>query len=313
MKFGFRTPSLKKRIAARTSWKRIVRHSMGLKAPRGYGWLTNPKKAAYNRIYSRVTADPIKVAASLMENNAPRRSVRSNPPPNSYADNGFPDNFDDDFESVKPANRRSNSNNKQPTQWGLVLVLGFGIPIVFMWLFSIWNAVTAPAENTADRAAQVAKEEAAAKLKLLTSKEAAEYANKRIQSYDKATSASKPATITFEEAEAQIKAVRAAQGEDVSHYSSNNAATQPSRTQSYEYNQPSGNSYTPPSSYTAPTTSYTYTAPPSYTYTPPPSYDNGSTGRYSSYRGGDVHVRGYYRKDGTYVAPHTRSAPHRRR
>ena len=52
MKFGFRTPSLKKRIAARTSWKRIVRHSMGLKAPRGYGWLTNPKKAAYNRIYS---------------------------------------------------------------------------------------------------------------------------------------------------------------------------------------------------------------------------------------------------------------------
>ena len=90
MKFGFRTPSLKKRIAARTSWKRIVRHSLGRKAPRGYGWLTNPKKAAYNRIYSRVTAN---------------------------------------------------------------------------------------------RAAQVAKEEAAAKLKLLTSKEAAEYANKRIQSY----------------------------------------------------------------------------------------------------------------------------------
>nr|DAT19819.1 MAG TPA: hypothetical protein [Caudoviricetes sp.] len=29
MKFGFRTPSLKKRIAARTSWKRIVRHNMG--------------------------------------------------------------------------------------------------------------------------------------------------------------------------------------------------------------------------------------------------------------------------------------------
>ncbi len=313
MKFGFRTPSLKKRIAARTSWKRIVRHSMGLKAPRGYGWLTNPKKAAYNRIYSRVTADPIKVAASLMENNAPKRNSRSNPPPNSYADNGFPDNFDDDFEDVKPAKRRRSSSNEPPTRWGLEFFLGLGILAMFIWLFSIWNAVTAPAENTADRAAQVAKEEAAAKLKLLTSKEAAEYANKQIQSYDKATSASKPATITFEEAEAQIKAVRAAQGEDVSHYSSNNAATQPSRTQGYGYNQPSGSSYTPPSSYTAPTTSYTYTEPPSYTYTPPPSYDNGSTGRYSSYSGGDVHVRGYYRKDGTYVAPHTRSAPHRRR
>jgi hypothetical protein len=55
MKFGFRKPSLKKRIAARTSWKRVVRHSLGLKAPRGWGWLTNPRKAAYNRVYNRTT------------------------------------------------------------------------------------------------------------------------------------------------------------------------------------------------------------------------------------------------------------------
>lgn len=57
MKFGFRTPSLRKRIAARTSIKRAVRHRLGLKAPRGWGWLTNPKKAAYNRVYSRTTVD----------------------------------------------------------------------------------------------------------------------------------------------------------------------------------------------------------------------------------------------------------------
>lgn len=55
MRFGFRRPSLKKRFAARTSWKRMARHSLGLKAPRGWGWLTNPRKAAYNRIYSRTT------------------------------------------------------------------------------------------------------------------------------------------------------------------------------------------------------------------------------------------------------------------
>lgn len=55
MKFGFRVPSIKKRIAARTSVKRYIRHSLGLKAPRGWGWLTNPKKAAYNRIYNRTT------------------------------------------------------------------------------------------------------------------------------------------------------------------------------------------------------------------------------------------------------------------
>lgn len=55
MKFGVRKPSLRKSFAARTSVKRAVRHSLGLKAPRGWGWLTNPKRAAYNRVYSRST------------------------------------------------------------------------------------------------------------------------------------------------------------------------------------------------------------------------------------------------------------------
>lgn len=51
----FRKPSLKKRVAARTSWKRYARHNLGLKAPRGWGWVTNPKKAAYNRVYYRTS------------------------------------------------------------------------------------------------------------------------------------------------------------------------------------------------------------------------------------------------------------------
>lgn len=51
----FRVPSLNKRIAARTSVKRYVRHSLGFKAPRGWGWLTNPKRAAYNRAYNRTS------------------------------------------------------------------------------------------------------------------------------------------------------------------------------------------------------------------------------------------------------------------
>lgn len=55
MKFGMRKPSLRKSIAARTSTKRVVKNALGLRAPRGYGWLTNPKKAAYNRVYDRTT------------------------------------------------------------------------------------------------------------------------------------------------------------------------------------------------------------------------------------------------------------------
>ncbi|AZT91262.1 hypothetical protein ELD05_11880 [Caldicellulosiruptor changbaiensis] len=55
MKFGMRKPSIRKSIAARTSVKRFIRHSLGLKAPRGYGWMTNPKKYMYNKIYNKTT------------------------------------------------------------------------------------------------------------------------------------------------------------------------------------------------------------------------------------------------------------------
>ncbi len=55
MKWGPRKPSLKGMIAARLSPARFIRHSLGLKAPRGFGWVTDPKKALYNRIYKRLT------------------------------------------------------------------------------------------------------------------------------------------------------------------------------------------------------------------------------------------------------------------
>ena len=55
MKFGFRVPSLKKRISARTSLKRYVRHSMNIKTPKGLGFITSPKKALYNKVYKKTT------------------------------------------------------------------------------------------------------------------------------------------------------------------------------------------------------------------------------------------------------------------
>jgi hypothetical protein len=55
MKFGFRIPSLTKRIAARTSIKRIIRHNLGFKAPKGFGILTDPEKAIYNKVYNKTS------------------------------------------------------------------------------------------------------------------------------------------------------------------------------------------------------------------------------------------------------------------
>ncbi len=58
MKIGLRTPSLKKSFRARTTGKykrrlkRIVNPFYGKK---GIGWITNPKKALYNRVYNRTS------------------------------------------------------------------------------------------------------------------------------------------------------------------------------------------------------------------------------------------------------------------
>ena len=58
MKFGFRTPSIKRSISARTTGrakraiKRAIIPGYGRK---GMGLLTNPKKSIYNRVYRRTT------------------------------------------------------------------------------------------------------------------------------------------------------------------------------------------------------------------------------------------------------------------
>lgn len=67
MKFGMRTPSLKRRIAARTSVKRQLVHRLGFKMPRGYGWLRSPKRYAYNKVYQRTTFDIFKLLKKLFK------------------------------------------------------------------------------------------------------------------------------------------------------------------------------------------------------------------------------------------------------
>ena len=67
MKIGMRKPSLKKRVAARTSLKRQVVHRAGLKMPRGYGWVRNPKRYVYNKVYNRTTFDVFKLFKKLFK------------------------------------------------------------------------------------------------------------------------------------------------------------------------------------------------------------------------------------------------------
>lgn len=58
MKLGFRKPSLKKSIKARTTGKvkRKMKSSIDpTYGKKGVGWVKNPKKAAYNKVYNKTT------------------------------------------------------------------------------------------------------------------------------------------------------------------------------------------------------------------------------------------------------------------
>ncbi|MBK5252821.1 MAG: hypothetical protein JJE29_09350 [Peptostreptococcaceae bacterium] len=67
MKIGIRKPSLKKRVSARISPKRQIVHRMGIKMPRGYGCIRNPKKFAYNKVYKKTSFDIFKLAKKLFK------------------------------------------------------------------------------------------------------------------------------------------------------------------------------------------------------------------------------------------------------
>ena len=58
MKFGLRTPSLKRSLKARTTGraKRTVKKALipGY-GKKGAGWIKNPKKAAYNKVYNKTS------------------------------------------------------------------------------------------------------------------------------------------------------------------------------------------------------------------------------------------------------------------
>lgn len=58
MKFGVRKPSIKKSIRARTTgkWKRKVKRKINpFYGKKGMGYVRDPKKAIYNKIYNKTT------------------------------------------------------------------------------------------------------------------------------------------------------------------------------------------------------------------------------------------------------------------
>lgn len=71
MKIGIRKPSLKKSFKAKTTGalKRKVKKALipGY-GKKGMGWITNPKKALYNKVYNKTTVSAKDVVKSSLKN-----------------------------------------------------------------------------------------------------------------------------------------------------------------------------------------------------------------------------------------------------
>lgn len=72
MKFGFRKPNLLKSIKARTTGKikrKIKRSLIPFYGKKGIGFISDPKKSIYNKIYHKTTIDTIKPIRKKIDKN----------------------------------------------------------------------------------------------------------------------------------------------------------------------------------------------------------------------------------------------------
>ncbi|ABX43300.1 hypothetical protein Cphy_2943 [Lachnoclostridium phytofermentans ISDg] len=70
MKYGIRKPSLKKSFKARTTGKakrKIKKALIPGYGKKGMGWLKNPKKAAYNKVYNKTSVSLSSILKNLFK------------------------------------------------------------------------------------------------------------------------------------------------------------------------------------------------------------------------------------------------------
>ncbi|MGT2761926.1 TM2 domain-containing protein [Streptococcus intermedius] len=82
MKIGMRTPSLKRSLKARTTskWKRQIKKAVipGYEQ-KGIGWIKNPKKAMYNKVYRKTTfglSDIVKSSKEKSSAKVKKKAIR---------------------------------------------------------------------------------------------------------------------------------------------------------------------------------------------------------------------------------------------
>lgn len=69
MKYGVRTPSMRKSISARTSGRvtRSINRSVNpYYGKKGMGWVNNPRKAGYNKVYNKTSCSGVGIVVAIV-------------------------------------------------------------------------------------------------------------------------------------------------------------------------------------------------------------------------------------------------------
>lgn len=136
MKFGMRKPSLKKSIKARTTGKlkrRVKKAIIPGYGKKGMGWIKDPKRAAYNKVYNKTTFgvnDIIKAASST------KGSLKARPRNNSKNNQRYNSNL---WQGVKELQNELRINTKAKNKpayyiYGglLCIIIGFIMPLLLL-------------------------------------------------------------------------------------------------------------------------------------------------------------------------------------
>lgn len=79
MKFGFRKFNLEKRIKSRTTGKikrKIKKTYTPFYGKKGVGWIKDPKKALYNKIYNKTTVSPFDLVMKALSKKPKRKLTK---------------------------------------------------------------------------------------------------------------------------------------------------------------------------------------------------------------------------------------------
>lgn len=120
MRYGMRKPSIKKSISARTKGRatRTIKRSVNpMYGKKGMGWVNNPSKAAYNKVYNKTTF-----------------SVRELPNGKKYYTNGSEMYSENEYNSI---NRCSSTYKAEKTVIGCAGCL-VALPFIPIFLFFGW-------------------------------------------------------------------------------------------------------------------------------------------------------------------------------